>query len=112
VPAPISMDLRLRIVGAVESGQLDPRRGPALCHQGLAAVGASLLFPPPYSPDLNPIEQFFAKLKALLCKLAARTKADPAQRLGGQPGAQPHATLQGGPAARPEGGRASPRPGA
>src|SRR5438067_7232230 len=29
---------------------------------------------PPYSPDLNPIEQFFAKLKALLRKAAARTK--------------------------------------
>jgi hypothetical protein len=104
------MDLRLRIVGAVESGQLDPRRGPALCHQGWPRSAPRC--PPPYSPDLNPIEQFFAKLKALLCKLAARTKADPAQRLGGQPGAQPHATLQGGPAARPEGGRASPRPGA
>ena len=29
---------------------------------------------PKYSPDLNPIEQFFAKLKALLRKAAARTK--------------------------------------
>jgi transposase len=29
---------------------------------------------PPYSPDLNPIEQLFAKLKALLRKAAARTK--------------------------------------
>jgi transposase len=35
--------------------------------------GASLLYLPPYSPDLNPIEQAFAKLKALLRKLAART---------------------------------------
>jgi len=38
------------------------------------AVGASLLYLPPYSPDLNPIEQVFAKLKALLRKAAARTK--------------------------------------
>ena len=35
--------------------------------------GAWFLFLPPYSPDLNPIEQVFAKLKALLRKAAART---------------------------------------
>lgn len=34
--------------------------------------GATLLFLPPYSPDFNPIEQVFAKLKALLRKAAAR----------------------------------------
>ena len=37
------------------------------------AVGARLLFLPPYSPDLNPIENAFAKLKALLRKAAARS---------------------------------------
>jgi len=37
-------------------------------------VGASLLYLPAYSPDLNPIEQVFAKLKALLRKAAARSK--------------------------------------
>jgi transposase len=37
-------------------------------------VGASLLHLPPYSPDLNPIEQLFAKLKASLRKAAARSK--------------------------------------
>lgn len=37
------------------------------------AVGASLLYLPPYSPDFNPIENAFAKLKALLRKAAART---------------------------------------
>ena len=42
--------------------------------QTLAAVGASILYLPPYSPDLNPIEQLFAKRKALLRKAAARTK--------------------------------------
>jgi transposase len=36
-------------------------------------AGARLLYLPPYSPDLNPIEQLFAKLKALLRKAAART---------------------------------------
>ena len=33
-----------------------------------------LLFLPPYSPDFNPIENAFAKLKALLRKVAARTR--------------------------------------
>lgn len=33
-----------------------------------------MLYLPPYSPDLNPIEQFFAKPKALLRKAAARTR--------------------------------------
>jgi len=42
--------------------------------QAIAATGASLLYLPPYSPDLNPIEQLFAKLKALLRKAAARTR--------------------------------------
>ena len=40
----------------------------------IRAVGASLLYLPPYSPDLNPIEQLFAKLKALLRKAATRTR--------------------------------------
>ena len=40
----------------------------------IAAVGANVLYLPPYSPDLNPIEQVFAKLKALLRKAAARTR--------------------------------------
>ncbi len=39
----------------------------------LRAVGAKLFFLPPYSPDLNPIEQVFAKLKTLLRKARART---------------------------------------
>jgi transposase len=42
--------------------------------EAIAAVGASILYLPPYSPDLNPIEQMFAKLKALLRKAAARTR--------------------------------------
>ena len=42
--------------------------------EAIDAAGASLLYLPPYSPDLNPIEQFIAKLKALLRKAAARTR--------------------------------------
>lgn len=39
----------------------------------IEATGAELRYLPPYSPDLNPIEQTFAKLKALLRKIAARS---------------------------------------
>jgi transposase len=39
-------------------------------------AGAQLLYLPPYSPDFNPIEQAFSKLKALLRKAAARTLDD------------------------------------
>ena len=42
--------------------------------EAIKAVGASVMYLPPYSPDLNPIEQVFAKLKTLLRKAAARTK--------------------------------------
>ena len=40
--------------------------------EAVAARGAQIIFLPPYSPDLNPIENFFAKLKALLRKAAER----------------------------------------
>jgi transposase len=39
----------------------------------IEAAGASLLYLPPYSPDFNPIENAFSKLKALLRKAAERT---------------------------------------
>jgi transposase len=39
----------------------------------IEAAGATLLYLPPYSPDFNPIEMAFAKLKALLRGVAART---------------------------------------
>ncbi len=42
----------------------------------IEAAGARLCFLPPYSPDFNPIENAFAKLKALLRKAAARTIDD------------------------------------
>jgi transposase len=41
--------------------------------EAIEARGASLLYLPPYSPDFNPIERAFAKLKALLRQAAART---------------------------------------
>ena len=42
--------------------------------QAIEATGARLLYLPPYSPDLNPIENAFAKLKDLLRKAAARSR--------------------------------------
>jgi transposase len=41
--------------------------------QAIEAAGATLLYLPPYSPDFNPIENAFAKLKALLRKAAERS---------------------------------------
>lgn len=41
--------------------------------EAIEAVGAPLQYLPPYSPDLNPIERAFSKLKSLLRKAAART---------------------------------------
>lgn len=48
----------------------------------IRAVGAKLFFLPPYSPDLNPIEQAFAKLKTLLKKANERTVEDTWKRIG------------------------------
>jgi len=50
--------------------------------QAIRAAGAKLFFLPPYSPDLNPIEQVFAKLKTLLRKAAERTVEATWKRLG------------------------------
>jgi transposase len=44
--------------------------------QAIEAVSAELRFLPPYSPDFNPIEMAFSKLKAFLKKTAARTVDD------------------------------------
>jgi len=41
--------------------------------EAIEATGARLMYLPPYSPDLNPIEKAFAKIKALLRKAAARS---------------------------------------
>lgn len=44
--------------------------------EAMHAIGAWFLFLPPCSPELNPIEKAFAKLKALICRAAARTYND------------------------------------
>jgi len=50
--------------------------------KAIRAAGARLFFLPPYSPDLNPIEQVFAKLKHLLRKAQERTVEATWQRIG------------------------------
>jgi len=50
--------------------------------RAIRSVGAKLFFLPPYSPDLNPIEQVFAKLKTLLRKAAERTVEATWRRIG------------------------------
>ena len=48
----------------------------------IEAQGCELLFLPPYSPDLNPIEEAFAKVKALLRRAGARTRDALVEALG------------------------------
>ena len=50
--------------------------------QAIKAARASLLYLPKYSPDINPIEQAFSKLKALLRKAAERTVPGLWRRIG------------------------------
>jgi transposase len=66
------------LVPALKSGDivimdnLPAHKGDAI-RNAIEAVGAHLRFLPPYSPDLNPIENAFSKIKAGLKKIAART---------------------------------------
>jgi transposase len=54
----------------------------AAIRQAIRAAGARLFYLPPYSPDLNPIEQVFAKLKTLLRKAEERTVDAVWRRIG------------------------------
>lgn len=60
---------------------LSSHKKPAV-RAAIRARGARLLFLPPYSPDLNPIEQVFAKLKHLLRKAAERSVEATWRRIG------------------------------
>ena len=60
---------------------LGSHKGKAVRH-AIRAAGAKLFFLPPYSHDLNPIEQVFAKLKTLLRKAAERTVEATWKRIG------------------------------
>ncbi|WP_404710065.1 IS630 family transposase [Sphingomonas sp. MMS24-J13] len=71
----------LRAGDIVIMDNLSSHKTPAV-RAAIRARGARLLFLPPYSPDLNPIEQVFAKLKHLLRKAAERTHDATWQRVG------------------------------
>lgn len=60
---------------------LSSHKRPAV-REAIRSAGAKLLFLPPYSPDLNPIEQVFAKLKYLLRKPAQRSHKATGRRIG------------------------------
>ena len=62
----------LRPGDVVVMDNLSSHKGPHV-EDIIQAAGARLLFLPPYSPDFNPIEQVFAKLKALLRQAAERS---------------------------------------
>jgi transposase len=64
--------LTLKPGDVVVLDNLGSHKGKAV-RNAIRAVGARLVFLPKYSPDLNSIEQVFAKLKTLLRKAAART---------------------------------------
>ena len=50
-----------------------PAHKPSAIREAIEDTGACVLFLPPYSPDFNPIEMAFSKIKALLKKTAARS---------------------------------------
>jgi len=60
---------------------LGSHKGQAV-RRALRSAGAKLFFLPPYSPDLNPIEQMFSKLKTLLRKAAERSVEATWRRIG------------------------------
>jgi len=60
---------------------LGSHRGQAI-RSAIRSTGARLVFLPPYSPDLNPIEQVFAKLKHLMRKASERNLDATWQRIG------------------------------
>jgi transposase len=64
---------RLRPGDIVVLDNLAPHKAPAAL-AALAAAGAQVWFLPPYSPDLNPIEKMWSKVKAFLRKAEARTE--------------------------------------
>ena len=71
----------LRPGDTVVMDNLSSHKGPAV-RRAIEAAGASLRYLPPYSPDFNPIENAFAKLKALLRKAAERTNDALWDRIG------------------------------
>jgi transposase len=76
VPAPALQPHDVAVMDSLAS-----HKGPA-ARRAIPGAGARLLFLPPSSPDLNPIEQVFAKLKTLLRKAAKPTVEATWRRIG------------------------------
>lgn len=62
----------LRPGDIVVADNLSPHKAPAVA-EAIRAAGAEMWYLPPYSPDLNPIEKLWSKVKAFLKKVKART---------------------------------------
>jgi transposase len=80
-PAPAKAGVEQVLVPELRPGDIVvmdnlPAHKVAGVRETIEAAGARLLYLPPYSPDFNPIEMAFAKLKALLRKTAAWTVDD------------------------------------
>lgn len=71
----------LNLGDVVIMDNLSSHKSPAI-RKAIRDAGARLFFLPPYSPDLNPIEQVFAKLKTLLRKADERTIDATWRRIG------------------------------
>lgn len=77
-PAAISF-VETQLVPVLKAGDivvwdnLKPHRSPAVIH-AIEAAGATVCLLPPYSPDFNPIEKLWSKIKTLLRGIAARTQ--------------------------------------
>jgi transposase len=71
----------LRAGDMVVMDNLAPHRMPAVV-AAIEATGAQVCFLPPYSPDFNPIEKMWSKVKAYLRKVKARTKEALWQAIG------------------------------
>jgi transposase len=71
----------LRVGQVVVMDNLSAHKGDRL-RELIEARGCELLYLPPYSPDLNPIEEAFSKMKTLLRKAAARTREALIEALG------------------------------
>src|SRR4051794_39666901 len=71
--APVETAQFLELSGLLSVGTCDAVAAGPRMRQMIEAAGAQLRYLPPYSPDFNPIENAFAKLKALLRKAAERS---------------------------------------
>ncbi len=84
VDGPVNADVFVALVDQVLSPELKPgdivvmynlsSHKNARIRERIEACGATLIYPPPYSPDLNPIEMVFSKIKQTLRGLALRTQ--------------------------------------